>query len=273
MATRERPRQRQDDEFEDDAFEDDAFEDDAFEDDAFEDESLLGYESVFDLDDDITDEDIEDFLLEQAEAEERSTKKPGFLNLQTGAGLALIAVGTIYLLQQLGFFALPFSLGGFVALLPWLAGILIILTGFGVLSWSPSRRRRKARRKARERRRQSRRQSRTTGHRRGSDAFERARKSAERAARGAGSTASRLTQRRERRRKLAKSRKHKVIAGVAGGIADYFGIDPLLVRIAFVIGAVAGSGAAFFLYIILMFVLPKADDDPDDDTLIRIVRD
>lgn len=278
MATRERPRQRQDDDLEDDSF--------------------LVYESAFDLDDDITDEDIEDFLEEQAEAEDKTaTKKPGFWNLQTGSGLMLIGIGTIYLLQQLGFLGLDFSLAPFVAMLPWLAGILIILTGFGVLSWSPSRRRKRARQKARERRaRQARRrEAKTVGRKdtprqkaaagsrrsgasstRSSNAFDRARQSAQRAASEASRTAQRMSSRRTNRKKrLMKSRKNKKIAGVAAGIANYLGIDPTLVRIAFVIGAIFGQGFTIPLYIIMAFVLPKGDDDErdDDDDFIRVVND
>ncbi len=68
-----------------------------------------------------------------------------------------------------------------------------------------------------------------------------------------------------------------MLAGVAGGIAQYLGIDPVLVRIAFVIGAIVGSGATIPLYLILAFVLPKAeefeeDDDGDDDTFVHVVR-
>lgn len=251
-------------------------------------EDLLSYETMFGLDDDISEADVEDFLAEQEVEAELKDKKEGFLNLQTGSGLAIIAIGTIYLLQQLGFFGLPFSMGAFVALLPWLAGILIVLTGFGVLSWSPSRRRRKARQKARERRARMERQRKTMGRSTKTDertkrskAYEEAKKSARQAAREASRVASRAkaqaSQRSGRKRKrLAKSRKSKVIAGVAGGIANYLGIEPVLVRIAFVIGTVMGSGFTIPLYLILSFVLPAAeawDEDDDDDKFIQVVRD
>ncbi len=36
-------------------------------------------------------------------------------------------------------------------------------------------------------------------------------------------------------KKFRRSRKRKVIAGVAGGVAEYFEIDPALVRLAFVL--------------------------------------
>lgn len=267
MATRQRTRPRQDDAHE-------------------QEDDLLAYETLFDLDNDITEEDVEEFLEEQEADEELKEKKPGFLNLQTGSGLAIIIIGMIYLMQQVGFFPLGFSLGGLVAFLPWLAGILIILTGFGLLSWSPTRRRRKARQKARERRARRERQRKTMGRGRGqptaSRAFQKAKKSARKAAREAERTvsraASRASQRRSHARKrLAKSRKNKKIAGVAAGIANFLGIDATLVRIAFVIGAIFGSGVTIPLYLILAFVLPAAEeedeDDDDDDTFIRIIKD
>lgn len=47
-----------------------------------------------------------------------------------------------------------------------------------------------------------------------------------------------------------------MIAGVCGGIADYFGIDPTLIRVIFVVlGLLAGPG--LLLYLALWVVLPK----------------
>ena len=57
-------------------------------------------------------------------------------------------------------------------------------------------------------------------------------------------------------KKLYKRTRSKVFAGVASGIADYFLIDPVFVRIIFIFGAFFG-GTAFFIYLVLMFVLPK----------------
>ena len=53
---------------------------------------------------------------------------------------------------------------------------------------------------------------------------------------------------------LTRSQTDKRIAGVAGGIGEYFGIDPTLIRIAFVIGAFMGWG--ILAYIVLWIVLP-----------------
>ena len=56
-------------------------------------------------------------------------------------------------------------------------------------------------------------------------------------------------------RQLTRSETNKRLAGVAGGIAEYFGIDPILVRIGFVVAGLMGWGV--LLYIILWIVLPK----------------
>lgn len=57
--------------------------------------------------------------------------------------------------------------------------------------------------------------------------------------------------------RLKKSSRDKKIFGVCGGIAEYFGIDPTWLRVAFIIGTFLGGGFPIPLYIILAFVLPK----------------
>jgi phage shock protein C len=57
---------------------------------------------------------------------------------------------------------------------------------------------------------------------------------------------------------LYRSRKHKLIAGVCGGIADWLGWDPTVVRIAYVILSIVSAGFPGTLaYIILWIVMPK----------------
>ncbi len=54
---------------------------------------------------------------------------------------------------------------------------------------------------------------------------------------------------------LTRSETDKKIAGVAGGMAAYFGVDPTLVRVVWVIALLMGWG--FLAYLILWIVLPK----------------
>ena len=57
-------------------------------------------------------------------------------------------------------------------------------------------------------------------------------------------------------RVLRRSRDVRVIAGVCGGLGRYLGIDPVLLRIAFVILAIAGGGG-ILLYIVSWILIPQ----------------
>ncbi len=57
-------------------------------------------------------------------------------------------------------------------------------------------------------------------------------------------------------RRLYKSRTERMIDGVCGGIAQYFDLDPTLVRIAWVILTLLG-GSGIILYIAAMIIMPK----------------
>lgn len=59
---------------------------------------------------------------------------------------------------------------------------------------------------------------------------------------------------------LHRSREHRIIAGVCGGIADWLGWSPTLVRILFVIISTASVAVpGVLLYIVLWILMPKAD--------------
>jgi phage shock protein PspC (stress-responsive transcriptional regulator) len=57
-------------------------------------------------------------------------------------------------------------------------------------------------------------------------------------------------------KKLYRSRKDKMLGGVAGGVAEYFDIDPTLVRIIFIVALFFGGGG-FLAYIIMWIVVPE----------------
>jgi phage shock protein C len=56
---------------------------------------------------------------------------------------------------------------------------------------------------------------------------------------------------------LRRSREDRVLFGVCGGLGRYLGIDPVLVRIAFVLLAIFG-GAGLLLYLIGLIAIPAA---------------
>jgi phage shock protein C len=56
-------------------------------------------------------------------------------------------------------------------------------------------------------------------------------------------------------RKLTRSTSDKVLGGVAGGLAEYFSVDPLVVRIGFV-ASLLFSGAGLLAYLGLLIFVP-----------------
>ena len=63
------------------------------------------------------------------------------------------------------------------------------------------------------------------------------------------------------KRPLQRSRTDRMIAGVVGGLAGYFGIDSTLARVLYVVGSILS--AAFpgaLIYVILWAIVPKEDD-------------
>lgn len=59
-------------------------------------------------------------------------------------------------------------------------------------------------------------------------------------------------------KRLTRSRDDKWIAGICGGLADYFGLDPALVRVAFVVSILL-PGPQVLVYLVLWVVIPKAE--------------
>lgn len=58
-------------------------------------------------------------------------------------------------------------------------------------------------------------------------------------------------------KRLYRSSINYMLAGVCGGIAEYFDIDPTLVRLAWVILSCIGAGTGIVAYIIASIIIPK----------------
>jgi phage shock protein C len=188
--------------------------------------------------DDVSDDELESLYFEDDTEEESS-----LLNIQTISGLSLILAGIMYLLTEIGVWADP-ALLGLNAALPWLIGVFVILVGFGVLTWRPSR---------------------------SSDEEERTTKKAVDA--NTGETKVVEGPKKAHKNRLTRSRTDKKFLGVCGGIAEYLNLDPTLVRIAFVIGTIATSGPPFVLaYFGLAFAIPKEEPLSPEERL-SIIRD
>jgi len=61
-------------------------------------------------------------------------------------------------------------------------------------------------------------------------------------------------------RRLYRSRDERLIGGVCGGLAEYFGIDPLIVRI-ITVGLVFAGGAGFLAYLAAWLLVPEEDGE------------
>ncbi len=57
-------------------------------------------------------------------------------------------------------------------------------------------------------------------------------------------------------RRLYRSRRERMIGGVAGGLGEYLGIDPVVIRLLFAL-LVVTTGWGVLLYIILLVVMPE----------------
>lgn len=64
----------------------------------------------------------------------------------------------------------------------------------------------------------------------------------------------------DERKRLSKSRNNKMICGVCAGIADYFNIDPSIVRVLWAVLALA-AGTGVLAYIACAIILPEGDTE------------
>ena len=60
-------------------------------------------------------------------------------------------------------------------------------------------------------------------------------------------------------KRLYRSMNNKMIAGVCGGVAEYFGLDPALVRLGWIVFCALG-GSGVLAYIIAAIFIPKASE-------------
>ncbi len=63
-------------------------------------------------------------------------------------------------------------------------------------------------------------------------------------------------------KKLYRSRTDKMFAGVCGGLGQYLGMDPTLIRLIFALLAVIGVGSSIVVYLIMMLVVPLEPETP-----------
>jgi phage shock protein C len=62
-------------------------------------------------------------------------------------------------------------------------------------------------------------------------------------------------------KKLYRSRTDQMIAGVCGGLGKYLGVDPTLIRLAFVLLLLFGVGSGLLVYLAVMLLVPLEPAD------------
>ena len=65
---------------------------------------------------------------------------------------------------------------------------------------------------------------------------------------------------------LRRSRRQRMIAGVCGGLAEWLGWNPTVVRILYVVFAVFPLVPGLLVYAVLWFALPEAEQSPGTAT-------
>lgn len=60
-------------------------------------------------------------------------------------------------------------------------------------------------------------------------------------------------------KKLYRSKTNRKLAGICGGLAEYFGIDSTLIRLGFALFTLAG-GSGLFIYLVAALIIPEEDE-------------
>ncbi|HXF85220.1 MAG TPA: PspC domain-containing protein [Anaerolineales bacterium] len=58
-------------------------------------------------------------------------------------------------------------------------------------------------------------------------------------------------------KQLTRSTSNRMIAGVCAGLGEYFGIDPTIVRLLFILAFFTGFGGIAIVYLIMALVIPE----------------
>ena len=76
-------------------------------------------------------------------------------------------------------------------------------------------------------------------------------------------------------KKLVRKQDDRMLFGVAAGLADYLGVDPVIIRLLFVLLALVGAHGVL-IYLVLLIVMPeeeapvaKANPFDEDEIVIK----
>jgi phage shock protein PspC (stress-responsive transcriptional regulator) len=66
-------------------------------------------------------------------------------------------------------------------------------------------------------------------------------------------------------KRLTRSKTNRLLGGVCGGIAEYFGWDSSLVRLGWAVATLFTSGGGILVYILALIIIPEEDGDKKSD--------
>ncbi|MFQ6009546.1 MAG: PspC domain-containing protein [Candidatus Aenigmatarchaeota archaeon] len=58
-------------------------------------------------------------------------------------------------------------------------------------------------------------------------------------------------------KRLYRSGKDRILGGVCGGIAEYLGVDPVIIRLIWAVLTLASLGVGLLAYVIAWFLVPR----------------
>ena len=64
--------------------------------------------------------------------------------------------------------------------------------------------------------------------------------------------------------RLTRSLRDRMLTGVAGGMAEYFDIDPVIIRLLWVLGAVFTGGLLVLVYFVMAIIMPSPPEDEEE---------
>ena len=59
------------------------------------------------------------------------------------------------------------------------------------------------------------------------------------------------------RQALRRSRRNRIVAGVCGGLAEFFGVSSFWFRLAFLIALIPGGVPGILVYLVIMVIVPS----------------
>ena len=69
-------------------------------------------------------------------------------------------------------------------------------------------------------------------------------------------------------KRLYRSRKDRIVGGVCAGLGDFFGLDPSLVRLLFVLVTIFGFGSMVVIYLAMLLIIPE---EPLEEPVIESI--